>query len=388
MDRRKILSGAGLIATAGAASVALGALGTTRSTIRSGKSSDAGHPDQIASPAIVTGQRELKMVTTWPKNFPGLGMSPERIALRVAEMTDGALTIKVFAAGEMVGAFEAFDAVSTGAADMYSGAEYYWQGKSKAFNFFTSVPFGMSAQDIQAWIYHKGGQELWNELSARFGIKAFMAGNSGNQMGGWFRKEINSLDDLKGLKMRMPGLGGEVLRRLGASAIALPGGEIFAALQSGAIDATEWVGPWNDLAFGFYKIAKYYYYPGFHEPGAQLAVGINLDIWNSLPKYQQAIIAQACAAENDYSLAEFNAYNMNALRTLTSEHGVKMRTFSDEILTEIGRVSGIVVREAGQEDELSQRIYNSFIEARQQGMELSGINDEPYLAARRLDFEY
>jgi TRAP-type mannitol/chloroaromatic compound transport system substrate-binding protein len=388
MDRRKILSGAGLIATAGAASLALGALGTTRSTIRSGKTGHTGHPDQIASPTIVTGQRELKMVTTWPKNFPGLGMSPERIALRVAEMTDGALTIKVYAAGEMVGAFEAFDAVSTGAADMYSGAEYYWQGKSKAFNFFTSVPFGMTAQDIQAWIYHKGGQELWNELSARFGVRAFMAGNSGNQMGGWFRNEINSLDDLKGLKMRMPGLGGEVLRRLGASAIALPGGEIFAALQSGAIDATEWVGPWNDLAFGFYKIAKYYYYPGFHEPGAQLAVGINLDIWNSLPKYQQVIVAQACAAENDYSLAEFNAYNMNALRALTNEHGVKMRIFSDEILTEIGRVSGIVVREAGEEDELSQRIYNSFIEARQQGMELSGINDEPYLAARRLDFEY
>lgn len=388
MDRRKILSGAGLIATAGAATAALSALGTTRSKMQSGNEATDILADGIASPAIVTGKRELKMVTTWPKNFPGLGMSPERVALRVAEMTDDNLTIKVFAAGEMVGAFEAFDAVSTGAADMYSGAEYYWQGKSKAFNFFTSVPFGMSAQDVQAWIYHKGGQELWNELSAKFGVRAFMAGNSGNQMGGWFRKEINSLDDLKGLKMRMPGLGGEVLRRLGASAVALPGGEIFAALQSGAIDATEWVGPWNDLAFGFYKVAKYYYYPGFHEPGAQLAIGINLDVWDSLPRSQQVIVQQACAAENDYSLAEFNAYNMNALRTLVDEHGVQLRTFSDEILEEIGRLSGIVVKEAGQGDELSQRIYKSFIEARKQGMELSAINDEPYLAARRLSFDY
>ena len=188
--------------------------------------------------------------------------------------------------------------------------------------------------------------------------------------------------------MRMPGLGGEVIRRLGASAVALPGGEIFAALQSGAIDATEWVGPWNDLAFGFYKIAKYYYYPGFHEPGAQLALGLNLDVWESLPRSQQVIVQQACLAENEYSAAEFNAYNMNALRSLIKDHGVQMRVFSDEIMTEIGKASASVVREAGQGDELSERIFASFLEARAQGMELSGINDEPYLAARRLGFTY
>lgn len=389
MDRRKLLSGAGLIATAGAATAALGTLAVTRSKIRSGNGdSFSPNTDGIASPAIITGKRHLKLVTTWPKNFPGLGMSPERIAARITEMTDGALDIKVYAAGELVGAFEAFDAVSTGAADMYHGAEYYWQGKSKAFNFFTSVPFGMTAREIQAWIHHNGGQQLWDELSAKFRIKAFVAGNTGNQMGGWFNKEINSLDDLKGLKMRMPGLGGEVIRRLGASAVALPGGEIFPALQSGAIDATEWVGPWNDLAFGFYKIAKFYYYPGFHEPGAQLALGLNLNVWESLPQSHKAIIQQACLAENEYSAAEFNAFNMTALRTLTSKHGVQMRVFSDEILTEIGRVSGLVVREAGVGDELSERILAGFLEARGQGMELSAINDEPYLAARRLGFTY
>lgn len=388
MDRRKVLSGAGLIATAGAATVALTALSNTRSKVKSNQENAATATGDIASPAVARASRELKLVTTWPKNFPGLGMSPERIAKRITEMTDGALDVKVFAAGELVGAFDAFDAVATGAADMYHGAEYYWQGKSKSFNFFTSVPFGMSAMDIQAWIHHGGGQELWDELSAKFNIKAFVGGNTGNQMGGWFTKEINTLDDVTGLKMRMPGLGGEVLRRLGASAVALPGGEIFPALQAGTIDATEWVGPWNDLAFGFYKIAKYYYYPGFHEPGAQLALGLNLDVWESLSKSQKAIVQQACLAENDYSLAEFNAHNMTALRTLIDEHGVQMRTFSDEILTEIGRLSGQVVREAGKGDDLAERIFESFIKARQQGMELSAINDEPYLAARRLGFEY
>ncbi len=387
MDRRKVLSGAGLIATAGAATAGLAALGVTRRASRT-TSGNVDAPSDPASPAIVTNRRELKLVTTWPKNFPGLGMSAERLSKNVSEMTDGALTLKVFAAGELVGAFEAFDAVSTGAADLYHGAEYYWQGKSKGFNFFTTVPFGMTAIENQAWIAHGGGQELWDELSAKFNIKPFMANNTGNQMGGWFNKEINSLEDLKGLRMRMPGLGGEVLRRLGATAIALPGGEIFPALQSGAIDATEWVGPWNDLAFGFYKIAKYYYYPGFHEPGAQLAVGMNLDVWNSLPRLHQIIFQQACGAQNSYGLAEFFAQDLNALNTLTQEHGVQLRRMPDEILTEIGRVSGEVVREAGEEDELTQRIYTSFMDARRRAMELSSVNVEPYLSARRLDFSY
>lgn len=389
MDRRKVLSGAGLMATGAAATVALTALSDTRAKVKESHDTvPTGEPGDLAAPAVHRASRELKLTTTWPKNFPGLGMSPERIAQRINEMTDGALSIKVFAAGELVGAFDAFDAVATGAADMYHGAEYYWQGKSKAFNFFTSVPFGMTAGEIQAWIHHNGGQALWDELSGRFNLRAFVAGNSGNQMGGWFTKEINTLDDLAGLKMRMPGLGGEVLRRLGASAVALPGGEIFPALQAGTIDATEWVGPWNDLAFGFYKIAKYYYYPGFHEPGAQLALGINLDVWNSLTKSQQVIVQQACLAENEFSLAEFNAHNMAALRTLINEHGVKMRVFSDEILTAIGKTSGEVVREAGTGDDLSERILASFLENRRQGMELSAINDEPYLRARHLSFDY
>ena len=230
---------------------------------------DCGVPAGVNGAAI-TGSiepRELKMVTTWPKDFPGLGTMAERTAQFITEMSGGALRVKVYAAGELVSAFESFDAVSTGAADLYHGAEYYWVGKAKAYPFFTAVPFGMTAVEIMAWTEFGGGHELWDELAAQFNIKPFIAGNTGHQMGGWYKEPINSLEDLRGRKIRMPGLGGEVLRRVGASAVAISGGEIYQALQSGAIDGTEWVGPWNDLAFGFYREAKYYYWPGFHEPG-------------------------------------------------------------------------------------------------------------------------
>ena len=263
----------------------------------------------LPKPAIAQGKKELKMVTTWPKNFPGLGTGAERLARNITAMSGGSLTVKVFAAGELVPPFESFDAVSSGTADMYHAADYYWQGKSKAFNFYAAVPFGLTATEQAAWIHHGGGQQLWDELSKGFGIKPFMAGNTGVQMGGWFNKEVNSLEDYKGLKIRMPGLGGEVLRRIGAAAVSLPGGEIFPALQSGAIDATEWVGPWNDLAFGFYKVTKFYYYPGFHEPGTTLSSGVNLKTWEGLSADHKAIITTAMAAENDLSLSEFNARN-------------------------------------------------------------------------------
>jgi len=212
----------------------------------------------LAAPAIAQNKRILKLVTTWPKNLPGLGMAAEHLAKRVTEATDGQLEIRVYAAGELVGAFDVFDAVSSGNADMYHGADYYFQGKSPAYNFFSAVPFGLTANEQNAWIYYGGGQELWDELSATFNIKPFMCANTGVQMGGWFNKEVNTIEDFKGLKIRMPGLGGEVLRRLGASVVSIPGGEIYTSLQQGVIDATEWVGPWNDMVFGFHKIAKYY----------------------------------------------------------------------------------------------------------------------------------
>ena len=335
-----------------------------------------------AAPAFAQGKRTLKMVTTWGKNFPGLGTAAENIAKRINAMSDGNLTVKVYAAGELVPAFESFDAVSQGTADMYHAAEYYWQGKHKAFNFFTAVPMGMTANEIDAWIQHGGGQELWDKLSAKFNLKCFMAANTGVQMGGWYNKEINSLEDFKGLKIRMPGLGGEVMRRLGAAAVALPGGEIFPALQSGSIDATEWVGPWNDLAYGFYKVTKFYYWPGFHEPGSALALGLNKDVWESLTPSQQAIIENAAIAENNSTYAEYNAKNGAALSTLIDKHGVQLRQFPDEIWKEVVEKSAEVIEEAGQVDDLSGEILASF----KQGMKDIGgwtaIADAAYMAAR------
>ncbi|CCQ73858.1 TRAP transporter substrate-binding protein [Magnetospira sp. QH-2] len=342
----------------------------------------------LPKPAIAQGKRQLKMVTTWPKNFPGLGTGAQRAADRITEMSDGQLEVKLFAAGELVPAFESFDAVSNGTADMYHGAEYYWQGKSKAFNFFAAVPFGLTATEQNAWVYYGGGQELWDELSAGFKIKPFMAGNTGVQMGGWFNKEINGLEDYKGLKIRMPGLGGEVLRKIGAAAVSLPGGEIFPSLQSGAIDATEWVGPWNDLAFGFYKVTKYYYYPGFHEPGTTLSSGVNLDVWNSLSKTQQSIITNAFAAENSHLLAEFNARNGNSLDTLINKHNVVLRKFSDEVMAAIGKASGEVVKEAAAGDAMTKKVYDSFIAARTKSIAWSKISDQAYWNARLLRFKY
>ncbi len=377
MDRRTILKGGALAGTA--------LLGASCARPTWHKSSGADCPDGIAAPAIIGAKRELKLVTTWPKNFPGLGTAPEYIARRITEATDGALTVKVFAAGELVPAFESFDAVSTGAADMYHGAEYYWQGKSPGFNFFTAVPFGMNAQEHHAWVHAGGGQQLWDELSGRFNIKPLPGGNTGVQMGGWFKREITSLDDFRGLKIRMPGLGGEVMRRLGAAAVALPGSEIFQSLQTGAIDATEWVGPWNDLAFGFFRAAPYYYVPGFHEPSALLCLGINLDVWNSFTRGQQSTIEAICTAQNEWSFAEYNMRNAAALRTLIDDHGVRLRTFPDEVFAEILRTSRVVMAEQGASgDDLVRRIYESYEAARKVTAEWSAISDEAYARVRRL----
>ncbi len=342
----------------------------------------------LPKPAIAQGLVELKMVTTWPKNFPGLGTGAERLAKRISEGSDGKLGVKVFAAGELVPPFESFDAVSSGTADIYHGAEYYWQGKSKAFNFFAAVPFGLTATEMDGWIYHGGGQALWDELGADFNLKPFLAGNTGVQMGGWFRNEINTLDDYKGLKFRMPGLGGEVLRQIGATAVALPGGEIFAALQSGAIDGTEWVGPWNDLAFGFYKIAKYYYYPGFHEPGTALGGAVNKTVWDKLSSSHKTLIESAMAAENNFTLAEFNANNSAALVTLVNEHGVQLRKYSNDVLNAIGEASGAVVAGVAQEGGITKRVYDSFIAYRRQAIGWSKLSDQAYWNARLLPFKY
>lgn len=377
MRRRDIITGAGALAI-GAGTV--GALTQTKTPHlpTEPKRSDLG------SPAISKNRREFRLATSWPKDFPGLGIMPLNIAKAVRDMTDGRLDIKVYAAGELVGALECFGATSTGAADMYHAAEYYWQGKVKGFSFFTAVPMGMVATELMGWIDHGGGQALWDDLSADFNIKAMQAGNTGHQTGGWFKKEINSIEDFRGLKMRMPGLGGDVLREIGAAAVNLPGGEIYQSLQSGAIDATEWVGPWNDLAFGFYREAPYYYTPGFHEPGASLALGVNLDVWNSLSASDQAVIQYAAKAVNDMSLGEYNYRNTLALNTLRQDHNIAPRSLPDDALKAIGIASLDVLASMANADKKTAKIYESFHKTLKLQREWTEISEGAFIRARTL----
>ncbi|HEY9148990.1 MAG TPA: TRAP transporter substrate-binding protein [Gammaproteobacteria bacterium] len=337
----------------------------------------------LAAPAVqAKAKYQWKMVTTWPKNFPGLGTGANRLAELINEMSGGRIEVKVFGAGELVPAFEIFDAVSKGTAQMGHGAAYYWKGKSEAAQFFAAVPFGFTAQEMNAWLYHGGGMELWRETYEPFGLVPTAALNTGVQMGGWFNKEINSLKDLQGLKMRIPGLGGEVLKRLGGTPVSLPGGEIFPSLKSGAIDATEWVGPYNDLAFGLYKAAKYCYYPGWHEPGTTLECFINKEAFEALPADLQAIVLNASKVANLDGLSELTARNNEALQTLVNKHKVELRRFPDDVLQQLSKVSDEVVAEIADKDEMSKKVYQSYKQFRDQVMQWHDVSERAYLNAR------
>lgn len=325
---------------------------------------------------------EWKMVTTWPKNFPGLGTGAERLARLIREMSGGRLVIKVYGAGELVPAFEIFDAVSRGTAQMGHGAAYYWKGKNEAFQFFSTVPFGLTANEMDAWLYHGGGLELWREAYEPFDLVPAPAGNTGVQMAGWFNKEVEGLSDLKGLKMRIPGLGGEVLRRAGGTPVNLPGGELFTSMQTGAIDATEWVGPYNDLAFGLYKVAKLYYYPGWHEPGTTLEALVNKQALEALPEDLQRIVLNACRVANHDMLAEYNARNNDALETLMAEHEVEVRRLPDEVLVRLRSLSEEAVGEIAQTSELAGRVFESYSGFRQKVIAWHDLSDRSYLNAR------
>ncbi len=301
---------------------------------------------------------QWKMVTAWPKNYPGLGTSAERLAERVTAMSAGRLTIRVYAAGELVPALEVFDSVSRGTAELGHGAAYYWKGKVPTAQFFTSVPFGLSAIEMNAWLSKGGGQAFWEEAYAPHGVKPMVVGNSGMQMGGWFNKEINSLSDLQGLKIRMPGLGGEVLARLGATSVNLPGGEVFTALQTGAIDATDWVNPYNDLAFGLHKAARYYYYPGWQEPQAVLELLVNQKAFDSLPADLQVILTEATRAASRDMLDDYTYNNALALEQL-KQQGVELKRFPDEVLVAMREHSEQVLGQLAEQSELNGRIWAS-----------------------------
>lgn len=327
---------------------------------------------------------QWKMVTTWPKNFPGLGMAAENFAELVERMSGGRLKVKVYGAGQLVPAMEVFDAVSQGTVEMGHGASYYWKGKSPTTALFTTIPFGLNAQEMNGWLHYGGGMELWRELYEPFNLIPLAAGNTGVQMAGWFNREINSLEDLKGLKMRIPGLGGEVISRMGVEAVNIPGGDLYIAMQTGVIDATEWVGPYNDLAFGFHQVAKYYYYPGWHEPGPTLELMVNKRAFSSLPDDLQAIVEGAARAINQDMLDDYTARNNGALKELVETHGVEVRPLPDEVLAELNRVTDQVLEEIANKDPLFKRVYESQNAFKTGVMDYHKISEEAYYRAREL----
>lgn len=388
MKRRELLKGAA--AGTAVTAAALAASGCTQDEEKAALQSQLDEANaKIAemtaaaqAPAVVQDRIEAAMVSTWPRDFPGLGTGAQRFAKRIADMSDGRIQVEYFAGGERVKPFDSFDEVASGNAQFYHGAEYYWKGKHPGWAYFTAVPFGLTYTEINAWIRFGGGQELWDELAGGFGLKGLMCGNTGVQMGGWFRKEMNSADDFKGLKMRIPGLGGDVLAKLGASPVSLPGSQIYENLVSGAIDATEWVGPWNDSFMKFYEAAKYYYYPGMHEPAAMLACGVNKDFWDGLSKADQVLVEAAASMENDVMMSEYNAKNGEALAKLIAEQGVQLKTFNDEIYDAFGAAADEVFAEVVEHDDLARRIHESFVAARANVGAYAKISDQEYVRQR------
>lgn len=325
-----------------------------------------------------------KLVTTWPKGFPGLGTAPEKFAAMVNKMSRGRLQIKVYGAGELVPALGVFDAVSTGSAEAGHGAAYYWKGKLPSSIFFTAVPFGMTAQEMNGWLYHGGGLELWREAYAPFNLIPMAGGNTGVQMAGWFNKEINSIADVKGLKMRIPGSGGEVWNRLGGTSVTLPGGELYTSLQTGVIDATEWVAPYNDLAFGFHEVAKYYYYPGWHEPGSTLELIINKQAFEALPEDLKAMVETAARYANADMLDEYTARNNAALHQLVDVHDVQLRKLPDDVIRGLHKASDEYLEELGNSDPMTHKVYTSWKSFMEAAKEYHHISEQAYINARDL----
>ncbi len=330
-------------------------------------------------PAVQTDKRyRWKMVTTWPPHFPVLGEGADLFARWVQEMSGGRIQIQVYGGGELVPALQVFDAVSQGLAEVGHGASYYWAGKVPAAQFFAAVPFGMNAQQMNAWLLSGGGLDLWRQVYEPFNLVPFLGGNTGVQMGGWFNKPINSIADFKGLKMRIPGLGGKVIARAGGSAVLSPGGEIFTNLERGVIDATEWIGPYHDYLMGFHKIARYYYYPGWHEPGTVTELMVNKSAYQSLSADLQGILRAAAERLNGWILAEFEAKNAEYLKKIQQESQVQIRRFPDEVLAQLKIYARESIEELTAKDEQSRRVYQAFRNFQAKIKHWSDISEQVY----------
>jgi TRAP-type mannitol/chloroaromatic compound transport system substrate-binding protein len=358
MDRRSFIKNAGLI-TGGAATAAT-----------------------LATPALSQGKKQFIAVSAFGKAGL-LGQALEKFAGLVGVLTGGSLTMKAYHSGELVTGFEQMDAVLAGTAQMGYGAPYYWAGKSDSISFVAAMPYGLTAQEQNAWCYYGGGIELADKAAYNpLGLKFLPMGNTGNQMGGWYAKEINTVADLAGLKFRMPGLGGEVLKTFDVNVVLTSGPDTLPALTSGAIDGTEWIGPAADLAAGFFKVVKNYYYPGWHEPATILDGFFDIKAWEALTADQRQAIETAAAATNLWILSRFQAANNAALAKLVNEHGVILRKYSDELLSAIGKrapevISGIAGKSAD-----AKTLYNHIVTFRKGMVEWSEKSEGSYIAAR------
>lgn len=385
MKRRDFLTGAVTTGAVVGGAALVAACGDGKKAEKKAASGSTGEKKAPAAPQVATKQtKELKMVTSWPKGFPGLGTAADRFAANLEKASDGRYKVKVFGGGELVHPLKCNDAVQEGTADLYHSADYYYGGKAPGYLFFTAVPFGFTPNEMDAWIYHGGGQALWDEVGAQFGIKHLMCGNTGSQMGGWFNKPITSAEDFKGIKMRIPGLGGAVVNALGGTAVTLGGAEIKPAIDAGTIDATEWVGPWNDRAFGLHQKLKNYHYPGFHEPGSMLGLGISKKLWDGLSEADQALFKAVAHAENNYDFAEFNANNSAALEDLVTNQGVKLIEFPDDLFKAMGEASKQVLADTGAKDALTKKVYDSFLAFRKNVTSWTKLSDQSYANKREL----
>ncbi|WP_069300314.1 TRAP transporter substrate-binding protein [Neptunicoccus sediminis] len=363
MDRRSFISKAGVLGVGAAAST-------------------------LAAPAVAQGNITWRMVTTWPKNFPGLGVGAQRLADRITAASGGRLTVKVYSAGELVPPLQSLDAVIDGAAEMSHGAAYYWQNKSPALSFFTGVPYGMTSRELTAWVRYMGGQEIWDEIYDQFGLQGFLSGDTGTQAGGWFKNELTGVDSVSGLRFRTPGLGGRVWEKLGATVTNMAAGEIFQALQSGTLDAAEFVGPYNDLALGFYQVAKNYYFPSFTEPGLATELVVDKKKYQALPEDLQAIVRDVCQAEYDQVASDFYANDPRALQTLVNDHGVNIRQFPEEILKAgADAATEIMTGLRDSDDALVKKTAESFIESLNILRQRSQSTDGAYVNAREKFFK-
>ena len=370
MDRRKFVKAASVAGLAGTAGLLAGCAKQPGSTECADGASAASNETF-----------EWKMVTTWPKNFPGLGTGANNVARLITEMSGGRLKVTVYGAGEIVPAFEVFDAVSQGVAEVGHGASYYWKGKIPAAVFYTAVPFGMTAQEMNGWLHYGGGLELWRELYAPFGVVPFAGGSTGVQMAGWFNRELRSAADLKGLKMRIPGLAGEVFNASGGTAVRIAGGEVYTSMQTGVIDAVEWVGPYNDRTLGLNQVADYYYYPGWHEPGAMLEFIVNERAMGQLPEDLKAIVTYATRAANQDMLDEFTARNNESLQSLLAD-GTQLRKLPDDVLQVLYDNSKIALEALANSDPIAGKIAASYASFAIDVRAYHEISERAYLNAR------